>query len=136
MKLKLVTFTGVVAVLAVLASTLAIPAAETTKAAASEQGRALQPERLGRVAKASEVLGMEIKNLQDEKLGQVEDLAIDVESGRVLQVLVSSGGILGMGDKVTAVPPSAFIWDAGSPTLRLDATKDKVKGAPVFEKSK
>src|SRR5262245_23491198 len=60
MKLKLVTFISVVAVSGL---TLAIPAAETTKAVASEQGRAVQPERLGRVAKASEVLGMEVKNL-------------------------------------------------------------------------
>jgi sporulation protein YlmC with PRC-barrel domain len=124
---------------ATFALTLVIHAAERTNTAPSrglEQGRDIQPERLGRVVKASEVLAREVKNLQDEKLGKVEDMAVDVESGRIIEVLVSSGGILGMGDKVTAVPPNAFSWETTSSTLRLDATKEKLKGAPTFEMSK
>jgi sporulation protein YlmC with PRC-barrel domain len=116
-----------------------VHAAEKTNPAPGrgyEEGRAIQAERLGRVVKAGEVLGKEVKNLQDEKLGRVEDLAIDVETGRILQVLVSSGGILGMGDKVTAVPPTAFTSETPHLTLRLDATKDKLKSAPAFEISR
>src|SRR5689334_3947743 len=58
-------------------------------------------ERLGRLndaAKASDLIGMTIKNNQNEKLGKVEDLAVDVESGRVVQVILSTGGFLGIGD--------------------------------------
>jgi sporulation protein YlmC with PRC-barrel domain len=123
------------------ALTLSLTAAERTNPANAsargyEAGRAVQAERLGRVVKASEVIGSEVKNLQDEKLGKVEDMAVDVETGRIVQILVSSGGILGMGDKVTAVPPAAFTCEAPHPSLRLDATKDKLKGAPAFEMAK
>src|SRR5262245_65290040 len=70
--------------------------------------REMQRERLGNVIKASEVIGKEVRNLQDEKIGKVDDLAVDIETGRIVEVLVSSGGLLGIGDKIVAVPPTAF----------------------------
>jgi sporulation protein YlmC with PRC-barrel domain len=74
-------------------------------------------QRLGRLndaAKASDIIGMTVKNYQDEKLGKVEDLAVDVESGRIVQVILSTGGFIGIGDTLSAVPPEPSI--AMSPT--------------------
>lgn len=65
-------------------------------------------ERLNGAAKVSDVMGMTVKNYQDVKLGKVSDLAVDMESGRVVQVIISSGGFLGMGTTLTAVPPGAL----------------------------
>src|ERR1017187_6880347 len=64
--------------------------------------------RLNSAAKASDIIGMTVKNLQDEKLGKVEDLALDVQSGRIVQVILSSGGFLGVGNTLMAVPPGAL----------------------------
>ncbi len=50
-------------------------------------------DRLNGAAKASDLIGMKVKNYQDEKLGEVEDLAVDVESGRLVQVILSTGGV-------------------------------------------
>jgi len=86
-------------------------------------------------AKASDVIGTTVKNNQDEKLGNVEDLAVDVESGRIVQVILSSGGFIGIGDTLTAVPPEALHCDVAHKVLRLDADKEKLKGAPMFEAS-
>ena len=130
MNAKQMTLAGAVAAL-----TFSIQAAERTNTT-RYTGRDAQPERLGQVVKASDVIGKEVKNRQDEKLGKVEDMAVDVETGRIIQVFVSSGGILGVGDKVVAVPPTAFSCEAPHPTLRLDATKDKLKGAPEVDLSK
>src|SRR6186997_3471968 len=52
-------------------------------------------DRLSDAAKASDLIGMTVKNYQDEKLGKVEDLAVDVESGRIVQVILSTGGFIG-----------------------------------------
>jgi len=93
-------------------------------------------ERLGTTAKANEILGMTIKNRQDEKIGKVDELAVDLEAGRIVQVIVSSGGVLGIGDKTFAVPPRAFSRDADQKVLRLDIDKEKLNGAPAFETSK
>ena len=89
--------------------------------------------RLNGTAKASDLLGMTVNNLQNEKLGTVDDLAIDLESGRILQVILSTGGFIGMGERLSAVPPGALQHDASSKALRLDANKEKLKNAPEFK---
>ena len=93
-------------------------------------------DRLNGAAKASEIIGMTVKNHQNEKLGKVEDLAVDVESGRVVQVILSIGGFVGLGDTLTAVPPGALHHDVANKVLHLDADKEKLKNAPKFEMSK
>src|ERR1039458_5224405 len=97
---------------------------------------AQRPESLNDAAKASDLIGMTVKNNQDEKLGKVEGLAVDVESGRIVQVILSTGGFIGIGDTLTAVPPGALHHDVAQKVLHLDADKEKLKGAPKFEMSK
>ena len=94
------------------------------------------PARLNGAAKASEVIGMTVNNYQDEKLGTVSDLAVDVESGRIVQVIISTGGFLGMGNTLTAVPPGALHQDAALKALQLDIDKEKFKAAPKFDAAK
>ncbi len=93
-------------------------------------------DRLNDAAKASDLIGMTVKNYQDEKLGKVEDLAVDVESGRIVQVVISTGGFAGVGDRLTAVPPSALHHDVAGKILHLDASKEKLKNAPEFKIAK
>ena len=109
-----------------------------TERSAYSQERMARPraDRLNGAAKASDLIGMEVKNYQGEKLGKVEDLAVDVESGRIVQVILSTGGFAGIGDTLTAVPPGALHHDVAQKVLHLDANKEKLKGAPKFETSK
>jgi sporulation protein YlmC with PRC-barrel domain len=93
-------------------------------------------ERLSGAAKASDVIGMTVNNYQDEKLGKVSDLAVDVESGRIVQVIISSGGFLGMDTTLRAVPPDALHQDPASKVLQLDASKEKFDAAPKFDTAK
>jgi hyperosmotically inducible protein len=93
-------------------------------------------ERLNGAAKASDVIGMEVQNYQNEKLGKVNDLAVDVESGRIVQMILSTGGFLSMGNTLTAVPPGALHHDVTYKVLHLDVSKEKLKAAPRFDTSK
>lgn len=93
-------------------------------------------DRLNGAAKVSEIIGMTVNNYQDQKLGKVEDLAVDVESGRIVQVILSSGGFIGIGDTLTAVPPGALHHDSAQKVLHLDADQQKLKDAPKFAMSK
>jgi sporulation protein YlmC with PRC-barrel domain len=95
-----------------------------------------QADRLHSAAKASDVIGMTVKNYQDEKLGKIEELAVDVESGRIVQVIISTGGLAGVGDRLTAVPPGALHYDVTNKVLHLDANKEKLKSAPEFKTAK
>jgi hypothetical protein len=92
-------------------------------------------ERLQGVAKASDLIGMTVKNRQEETLGKVADLAVDVESGRIIAVILSSGGFLGIGDELSAVPPRALRFNATRDTLQLDASKETLSNAPHFKAS-
>jgi len=126
----------------VLGLTAAVTRAADTPTAAERADRPqrdrLEPrqERLGYGAKATDIIGMEVKNMANTKLGKVDELAVDLESGRVVEVIVSSGGVLGVGDKLIAVPPQAFKLDPPTKALRLVMDRDVWKTAPSFDISK
>ena len=92
--------------------------------------------RFNHIQKVSHLLGMGVQNLQAEKLGKVEDILIDLPSGRLVAVVVSTGGILGIGDEQSAVPPVSFHLDPERDSLQLDATKTSLEQAPHFKASR
>src|SRR5262249_254122 len=61
-----------------------------------------------RAQKASDLIGKEVKNPQNEKLGKIENFAIDPDAGRVIYAVLSFGGFMGMGDKLFAIPFSSL----------------------------
>ena len=89
--------------------------------------------RLGYVQKASRLMGTPVKNLQDQKLGKVENLMVDVSAGRIVAVIISSGGYTGLGDELSAVPPTALRFNAEHDTLQLDASKEMLASSPHFK---
>ena len=93
-------------------------------------------DQLKDTAKASDIIGMTVKNNDGEKLGRVKNLAVDVESGRIVQVIISSGGFLGMGETLTPVPPGALHHDMGEKVLRLDASMEYFNAAPKCDTAK
>jgi sporulation protein YlmC with PRC-barrel domain len=93
-------------------------------------------DRLNGAVRASELLGMTVNNNQDEKIGKVNNIAVDVESGRIIQVILSTGGFAGFGDTLHAVPPGALRHVANAKVVHLDADKEKLRNAPEFEMSK
>ena len=93
------------------------------------------PYWLNDTAKSSDIVGMTVKNYQHEKLGVVKDLAVDVESGRIVQVVISSGGFLGMDATFTPVPPGTLYHVAGQKVLHLDASREKFDAAPKCDAS-
>jgi osmotically-inducible protein OsmY/sporulation protein YlmC with PRC-barrel domain len=89
--------------------------------------------RLGQIQKASKLMGFAVKNLQDEKIGKVDNLLVDVQSGRIVAVVVSSGGFLGMNDELSAVPPTALRFNSGRDTIQFETTKELLSAAPHFK---
>jgi hypothetical protein len=58
---------------------------------------------------------------------------IDLETGDVAYAVLSFGGILGMGDKLFAVPWGALALDADRHEFLLDVDKETLKNAPGFD---
>ncbi|MCD6048709.1 MAG: PRC-barrel [Verrucomicrobia bacterium] len=90
----------------------------------------------GQPQRATDVIGMEVRNLADEKLGKVEDVIVNLGAGRASYVILSTGGVFGLGDKLIVVPTERFDYRTDEKKLRLDADKDLLKGAPAYEKNK
>jgi sporulation protein YlmC with PRC-barrel domain len=81
------------------------------------------------VHKATELAGMNVKNVSDQSLGEISDLGIDLQSGRVAFAILKAGG-LGAGGKLYAVPPNAFTAASDNQSLVANIDKEKLANAP------
>lgn len=84
---------------------------------------------------ATTLIGDEVRNLQDQDLGKIEDLMIDTSDGRVAYAVLSFGGFMGVGDKLFAVPMGALELDKEDKCFVLDKSKEALKDAPGFDKN-
>ena len=85
------------------------------------------------VVSASKIIGEEVVNRQDENLGKIHELVIDAKEGRLTYAVLSFGGFLGMGNKLFAMPWSAFEFAQHENKLILNVDKEKLKAAPGFD---
>jgi sporulation protein YlmC with PRC-barrel domain len=81
------------------------------------------------LTKASDLIGKEVRNSQNESLGKVSDLIVSLDSGRVPYAIIAHGGALGVGRTKTAVPLNDLQCSADHKTVMLSATKDELKAA-------
>lgn len=83
------------------------------------------------INRAHNLIGMAIRNRNNEELGEIKDLVIDLQSGKVAYATIASGGFIGVGEKLIAVPLSALTPSEHSDKyLILDATKGEIIDAP------
>jgi len=58
------------------------------------------------LVKVSELLGDDVYNSTDDDLGDIKEIVVDPHRSRATYFVLSSGGFLGLGDKLFAIP-----WD-------------------------
>jgi sporulation protein YlmC with PRC-barrel domain len=86
---------------------------------------------------SSKLVGVDIYNNQNEKLGEVDDLVI--ENGKTLTgLVVGVGGFLGMGESYVVLDPSTVVINQQNGSWRafVDTNKDTLKNAPKFQYTK
>ncbi len=84
---------------------------------------------------ANTLLGNDVYNKFGEDLGDIKELMIDMATGGIAYAVLSFGGVLGLGDKLFAVPWSALVLDTTAKRFTLDVPKDSLKDAPGFDKA-
>ena len=82
---------------------------------------------------ANEAIGVNVIGADGDDLGNVQDIVLDRDEGRVAYLIVSYGGILGVGDKRFAVPWQAFGQTADR-ELSLAIDRERLADAPGFER--
>ncbi|APR39728.1 PRC-barrel domain-containing protein [Paraburkholderia sp. SOS3] len=68
-------------------------------------------------------------------IGKLKDIMLDVRSGRVAYAVLSTGGFLGIGDKLMAIPWGALTLDTDRTCFVLSLTAERVKNAPGFDRN-
>ncbi len=114
-------------------STGMTPSGRASMPAPSEQRMATAPEsRMAPAApttdvqqlRLSKLFGTDIRNLQGENLGKLDNVMIDLNQGKLAYGIVAiRSGFLGMNKDFAAVPWTALNWTAQPGIARLDADR-------------
>lgn len=89
-----------------------------------------------RLMGADTLIGDHVHNMQDEHLGTVKEIMLDMQSGQVAYVVMASGGVLTIGEKLFAIPWEALALDTANHQLRLNIDKERIENAPGFDKDR
>lgn len=82
---------------------------------------------------AGRVLGREIKNMAGEGLGEIKELAIDNEDGRLMYAIVKIGGGFMKSGKLYAVPWDVLQMSKDAHVLLLDFDRGELENVPTFD---
>lgn len=75
-----------------------------------------------------------VVNLAGEDIGRIEELMIDVTTGRVAYAVLSFGGFLGIGGKLFALPWSSLTVDEMNQRFVVNVTREMLDAMPGFDK--
>jgi len=83
---------------------------------------------------ADTLIGDSVVNAQEEDLGDIKEIMLDMQTGQVAYAVLAFGGFLGMGEKLFAVPWQALHLDTVNKRMVLNVEKERLKTAPGFDK--
>ncbi|CAN7742485.1 PRC-barrel domain-containing protein [Paraburkholderia terricola] len=86
------------------------------------------------VMAASTLDGNKVMSSDGEYIGKISDIMLDVRGGRIAYAVLSSGGFLGVGDTLHAIPWNALTLDTDDKCFVLDAPAERIGSAPGFDR--
>lgn len=87
---------------------------------------------------STDVIGKEITNTRNNKVvGEVDEILIN-QHGQISAVIISTGGIMGLGEKKVAIAWDQIehTVDGDETKLTIDLSKDSLGDAPAFSRNK
>jgi sporulation protein YlmC with PRC-barrel domain len=84
---------------------------------------------------ADRVEGTEVYNTKGDHLGEVEDVIIDKQSGKVAYAVMSFGGFLGIGEKYHPIPWSMLKYDTSKGGYVVPLDKKTLEQAPSYDRA-
>ena len=87
-----------------------------------------------RLLTATSIMGDKVYNRRDEKLGDIKDIMIDLNEGKIEYLIIEFGGFLGIGEKFFAVPFRLLEVDAKKEAFILNQKREVLEKAPGFDK--
>ena len=84
-----------------------------------------------RLISSDKVEGSAVRRSNGDKIGTIEHVMLDKQSGRIAYAAMSFGGFLGMGSEYRALPWSALHYNPQLDAYELNVTDDQLINAPL-----
>jgi len=82
----------------------------------------------------SDLIGATVKNLEGESLGSIQELVLDPQDAKIKNVIVSMGGLLGIGAKAVAIPWQEVTPQSDGKAVLVAMGKEELQSAPEWKK--
>jgi len=87
-----------------------------------------------RFLSAKTIIGDKVMNNENEHLGEIHDIMIDVRTGKIEYYVIEFGGFLGIGEKFFAIPFHLLSVDPEHKVFRFHESRETLRKAPGFDK--
>ncbi|MGG9971610.1 PRC-barrel domain-containing protein [Ferruginibacter sp. SUN002] len=88
-----------------------------------------------RVLTAKSIIGDKVHNMNDEYLGDIKDIMINIIDGTIEYYVIEFGSWLSLNKKYFAIPFDMLKVDAERQLFLFDQPKSALENAPGFDKS-
>ncbi len=82
---------------------------------------------------ASSIIGDKVHSEEDEAMGEIKDIMIDLATGKIDYMIIEFGGFLGIGIKYFAIPFSMLTVNAEKKIFVFNQKKELLENAPGFD---
>ena len=82
----------------------------------------------------SDLIGATVKNPEGESLGSIQELVLDPQDAKIKNVVVSMGGLLGIGAKSVAIPWQQVTPQSDGKAVVVAMGKEELQSAPEWKK--
>jgi hypothetical protein len=93
---------------------------------------AIEDRETGNLIGSDKVEGTAVYGAENQKIGSIQRVMIDKQSGKVSYAVLSFGGFLGIGDDYYPLPWQSLKYDTSLGGYRTGITENQLKGAPKY----
>ena len=93
----------------------------------------VNPNQPLRFLTASSIIGDKVHNDDDEHLGKIADIMVELVTGKIEYVIIEFGGFLTIGAKLFAIPFSLLKVDQVKKCFVLNQSREMLEKAPGFD---
>lgn len=91
--------------------------------------------QVGHFNRASNLIGADVRTRDAEKVGEVKDVVIDFQSGRVAYIVVDANDVIDEGNTWIAVPAGAFRVTRDQDHVTIEADRNRLRNVRSFSRN-
>jgi sporulation protein YlmC with PRC-barrel domain len=87
------------------------------------------------VHKLNQLLGMDVQNVNNQTIGKISNVVVDMSQGRLLYVVFAPNSNMNLGNNLYTMPADTFTLSGDHRHLVTGIDQQKLAGAPHFDKN-